>query len=373
MVQFRCGHAKANQWQEAAQSCLMQLGQVTDSDNLGFLYVTDLLAEYLTEILNYVKQHTQVPHWVGTVGIGICSQNQEYFDEPAIAMMVGQFSDHTFQVFTEITEEFKEFARTHQSWCDSKRPMFAVVHGDSRHDQISNLIFQLSERLGEGFLVGGLTSSRHQNLQIADEVIDSGLSGVLFSSAVEVVTCLTQGCSAIGPRHQITESSHNIIIRIDDRPALDVFNEDIGQELAENINKIAGYIFAALPLRGSDTGDYMVRNLIGIDPEHKLLAIGDVVTPGMSIMFTCRDAQTAYKDLLNMLNRLKIRLHGKTPKGGIYYSCLGRGKNLFGKGSKEIKTIQRLLGDFPLVGFFANGEIYHQRLYGYTGVLTLFL
>ena len=39
-------------------------------------------------------------------------------------------------------------------------------------------------------------------------------------------------------------------------------------------------------------------------------------------------------------------------------------------------TVERFrdeLGDFPLVGFFANGEISNNRLYGYTGVLTLFL
>jgi small ligand-binding sensory domain FIST len=117
----------------------------------------------------------------------------------------------------------------------------------------------------------------------------------------------------------------------------------------------------------------MVRNLIGIDPDHKLLAIGDIVNPGMSIMFTRREVKTAYEDLVKMLEKIKGSLKGKVPKGGVYYSCMGRGESLFGKDSAELKTIQKSLGDFPLVGFFANGEIYYQRLYGYTGILTLFL
>ncbi len=287
--------------------------------------------------------------------------------------MLGHFPDDSFSVFTKINDNFEEFSRTHQSWASNKRAMFGIVHGDPRNNAMANLIFQISERLGDGFLVGGLTSSRHQHLQIADTVVEGGLSGVLFSSNMEVMTRLTQGCSPLGPRHQITESSNNIVIRIDGRPALEVLKEDIGKELAQDLNKIAGYIFVGLPIRGSDTGDYVVRNIIGIDPDHKLLAIGDKIDPGMPIMFTRRDAQAAKEDFFKMLNNLKRRLKGRQPKGGVYHSCVGRGAHLFGKKSQEMKTIQKVLGDFPLVGFFANGEIYYQRLYGYTGILSLFL
>jgi small ligand-binding sensory domain FIST len=287
--------------------------------------------------------------------------------------MIGEFPEESFAVFDTISEDFEDFIQTHQSWCDSKQAMLSIVHGDPRNNHIISLIYQMSERLGEGFLVGGLTSSRHQYFQIADKVTEGGLSGVIFSSAVNVTTRLTQGCAAIGPCHQITESSNNVIVRIDDRPALDVFKEDIGPELSNDLNQVAGLIFAALPIRGSDTGDYLVRNLVGIDPERKLLAIGETVNPGTSIMFTRRDAKTAREDLIKMLNVLKKRLNGQTPKGALYYSCMGRGENLFGKDSQELKTIQSVLGDFPVVGFFANGEIYYQRLYGYTGILTFFL
>ena len=77
-------------------------------------------------------------------------------------------------------------------------------------------------------------------------------------------------------------------------------------------------------------------------------------------------------DAVHMLGDLGKRAHGQI-KGGLYYSCLGRGRNQFGEDSEELKMIRDLLGDFPLVGFFANGEISHNRLYGYTGVLTLFV
>jgi small ligand-binding sensory domain FIST len=309
---------------------------------------------------------------VGTVGIGICGGNKEYFDQRAIAMLLTHFPEGTFRVFGSIDENFDDFSLAQRTWCEDKHSIFGVIHADPRNPHIPDLIYQFSEKLGEGFLVGGLTSSRQQYVHIANEIVAGGLSGVLFSSAIPVATRLTQGCSILGKRHYITEASHNIVIRLDGRPALEVFSEDIGEELAEDMDKIAGLIFAGLPVRGSDTGDYVVRNLLGVDPEHQLLAIGQTITAGMTILFTRRDPYAAYEDLVRVLKNLKDNLP-HLPKGGLYYSCLGRGKNLFGNDSQELRAIQTILGDFPLVGFFANGEISHQRLYNYTGVLTVFL
>jgi len=372
MQPFKFGHASHARWQEAAHACLEQIGAVSYEDNLGFLYVTDLLVEELPTIVSYFKQHTAVEHWVGTVGISICSQAKEYMDVPAIAVMLGNFPAHTFEVFTTPGTSFEKFSRTHQAWCKVKKPIFAVVHSDPRQTQLVDLIFEFTERIGDGFLVGGLTSAHGANFpQIADGIIETGLSGVMFTSEISV-TRLTQGCTLIGSRHQITAAQHNILIELDNRPALDVFNEDIGEVLARDLSKIAGYIFAALPILGSDTGDYLIRHLLGIDPENKLILISDIVQTGDSIMFARRDPKIAYEDLIRMLNTLKQEV--KEPiKGGIYFSCLGRGKHMFGQDSQEMKTIQSVLGDFPLVGFFANGEFFHQHLYSHTGVLTLFL
>ena len=74
-----------------------------------------------------------------------------------------------------------------------------------------------------------------------------------------------------------------------------------------------------------------------------------------------------------MLDDLAGALGGKKPKGGLYVSCLARGPNQFDPPDLELTLINKHLGDFPLAGFFANGEISHDRLYAYTGVLTLFI
>jgi len=368
MPDFRYGHAAAQNWKEAAEACIAQLGEGAAS--LGFLYVTDLLSDHLGDILALFRGNTAVPHWVGTVGLGICASGREYLDEPAIAAMVGDFEPDSFRVFSGIASvaDVDNVALK----CGGATPNFAIVHADPYNRHVADLVNKLAGKVESGFLVGGLTSSRRDNLQVADGVVEGGLSGVSFADSVTVATRLTQGCSPIGPKRVITTCQQNVIISLDGRPALDVFKEDIGEAGARDLNRLGGHIFAGLPIAGSDTGDYLVRNLVGIDPANKLVAIGEMVQPGSSVMFCRRDAKTANEDMTRMLESIRKGLYSR-PRGGIYYSCLGRGASLFGPNSEELRMVRDTLGDFPLVGFFCNGEISHNRLYGYTGVLTLFV
>jgi len=368
MAGFRYGHAAADPWRDAVQSCLVQLGQ--GPANLGFLYVSDLLADHMGDILALFRQGTGIQHWVGATGIGICATGQEYLDQPAIVAMAGDFEAGSFNVFSGIGDEGDIDAALLQ--CGNTPANFAIVHADPRNPHVSTLVSVLAQHVESGFLVGGLTSSRGRNIQIADEIVEGGLSGVSFSDGITIATRLTQGCSPIGPRHVITACQRNVIISLDGRPALDVFREDIGEVLARDLNRVGGYIFAGLPIAGSDTGDYLVRNLVGIDPANNLIAIGELVEPGASVLFCRRDRDTARADMARMLESIRQGLYSQ-PRGGVYYSCLGRGAGLFGPDSEELRMISEALGKFPLVGFFCNGEISHNRLYGYTGVLTLFM
>ncbi|MFP5505166.1 MAG: FIST N-terminal domain-containing protein [Gammaproteobacteria bacterium] len=369
---FLIGHAESPNWEKAAESCLQQLGYIPPEANLGFLYVTDNYAGILDLILGHFREETGIQDWVGTVGMGICASGKEYYETSALAVMIGGFPPDSYRVLPPLRDPGLSELFDLRDWLALSPTHFGIVHGDPRNGNTPELIARLAERLPGGYLVGGLTSSRSEEPQIANGIVQGGLSGVVFNARVDVTTGLTQGCSPIAGRHVITECERNIIAKIDDRPALDVFYEDIGEILARDLNRAAGYIFAGLPLPGSDTGDYLVRNLIGVDTKNRLLAIGDLIEPGQALQFCRRDGRTAWEDLQRMLDELKARCT-RPPRGGVYYSCLGRGQNLFGSDSEELRAIRGALGDFPLVGFFANGEISNNRLYGYTGVLTLFL
>ena len=374
-VAFRAGHARADRWEDAVEAALRQLGPIPAGANLGFAYLSDRLAPAAAEILEHLKEATGVREWVGTVGVGVLATGIEYFDEPALAVMLAALPEGEFQVFSGRSRPPPLGARTRSG---AEAAHFAIVHGDPHTDDIPELIEDMSAKVASGYLVGGLSSSRQTTFQLANEVLQGGLSGVVLSSAIDVATRLTQGCSPLRQgadrvpvRHVVTEGERNIIAALDGRPALDVLKEDLGEVAARDLRRAAQAIHAGLPVAGSDTGDYLVRNLVGIDPQHKLIAIGGLVERGMPILFCRRDSAAAHEDLLRMLDSIR-RDFDAPPKGGLYFSCLGRGEHMFGRRSAELGVVRDRLGEFPLVGFFCNGEISHDRLYGYTGVLTLF-
>ncbi len=372
-LNFQYGYATGTEPNELTNVCLRNIHLPPSEHTLGFLYATDALATQLPEIIQQLQDKTGIRHWIGTLGTAIACTQLELYDRPALVIMVGEFPINSFRVLPLTTTKNTLALDNLQPWIADQQACVGIIHGDPTQPDTPILIENLSDTLGGGFFTGGLTSSQNEPLQIADTISSGGISGALFSSHIEIITGHSQGCSTMGGYHTITRSQGNLISTLDNRPALDILKEAAGEVLSRDLNKMGGYIFVGLPVQASDTGDYMVRNLIGIDPERKMIAIGDIARESSAIVFCRRDGNTAREDMLKMLNSLKKRSEGKVIAGGVYHSCLGRGRHQFGDDSAELKLISHVLGDFPLVGFFANGEIFHNRIYAYTGVLTLFL
>ncbi|MEA3410803.1 MAG: FIST C-terminal domain-containing protein [Pseudomonadota bacterium] len=346
---------------------------VPDSVNLGFIYFDGSLTSGIDGILDQLRAETPIDRWVGSVATGVIGNGVESYGQPAISVLVADFEPDSFLLLPTVSDDLSGFLDASRSWRERNLSSFGVVHGDPRNSRVPRLISGLSAGMEGGFLVGGLSSSEDEDLiQIAGDRTMNGLSGVLFSGSVPVVTGVTQGCTLFGHRHEVTGADAHIITRLDGRPALDVLNEEVGDVLARDPRRMAGYIFAALHIPGSDTGDFLVRNLLGIDPDNGALAVGDHLQEGAQLQFAKRDADTAREDLRRMLGNVGARIKGQ-PKGALYFSCLGRGQSLFGPDSAELALVREALGDLPLAGFYANGEISHNRLYGYTGVLAVFL
>ncbi len=352
-------------------ACLEALGELGDGANLGFIYATDVLADDLGWIVDRFRQSTGVERWVGTVGMGVVANGVEFYGRPALSCLTVSLPPDSFRLFSPVVTSLDPFCAEHAGWIDSQHPGLGIVHGDPRNHDIAEIIEDVSEA-ASAFLVGGLSSSRGENPQVAGDLGEGGLSGVFLAGDRTAVTGLTQGCSPIGALHRVTDGEDTIVKTIDDRPALDVLREDIGELLARDLSRIGGYIYVSFPIAASDTGDYLVRNIIGIDEARGWIQVGDLVTRGMALSFCRRDSEAALEDLRRMLADLTLRA-GKPAKAALYYSCIARGQHLFGPNAEEMAEIRRQLGDIPLTGFFANGEISNNRLYGYTGVLTLLI
>lgn len=372
MQAFCAAQAAGNDWRTACRACVEQLSDLPAGANLGFVYASEPLSHALDLIVGQMRDATGVAEWVGTGGAAVCGTAREY-SGGALAVLVAALPAGSFHMFDRFDPAEHGIAPAVRGWRRANGAAFGVVHGDARQAHLPDTLARLADG-NDLFLVGGLSASPNNPVHIAGAPTEGGLSGVLLDSAqVSLVTGLSQGCTPIGPVHEVTGSRGSWLTGLDGRPALEVLQEEIGDILARRPGRIGGFIHAALPVQGSDIGDYLVRNLLGIDTSGGALAIGSALRRGDRLMFVKRDGAAARADLRRMLDEVRTRTAGRRIRGALYHACIARGANMFGPGSGELRMIEEALGPVPLAGFFADGEIYHNRLYAYTGVLTLFV
>ncbi|MEP6790152.1 MAG: FIST N-terminal domain-containing protein [Ramlibacter sp.] len=420
MKLFPYGHATHPQWIMAAGLVLAQLrAQIALHDyagnaTLGLLYITDHYTADAQDILDHLSAELpEITDWAGTVGVGIASNNVEYFDEPAMAVMLCAVPSHQYRVFSGVAPLAVGDGMGFE-------PYTALVHADGGTPDVADLIGEMAGRTATGYLFGGLSSGRGDTVQFAvggngnikgqgaaGGVFRGGLSGVAFGEDVALVSRVTQGCQPIAPQRVITACEGHVLHELDGEPALDVLLRDLGISLDEpeaamarlratlvGLTEVGG---DAVGRTGNFGADVIVRHIIGLDPARKGVAIARQVSEGMRMAFCQRNAQAARADLVRICAEIREELEPEelplaavtaasgmadahpSPgsaagriTGAIYVSCAGRGGPHFGGPSAELQIVRHALGDVPLVGFFAGGEIARDHLYGYTGVLTVF-
>ena len=339
---------------------------------LGILYTAESFAPHLEEIAAALRERTGVPDWVSAAGYGVIASGEEHYGVPGAAALVIDLPRDGYRLFAGGREIGTSLASRESEWIAEAGMPLALAHVDPRDPEAMEAVEALAAGTG-AFLVGGLTAASGQITHRAGEATGC-LSGVALSpAALEIATALSQGCTPLGPARTVTRGRDNLLFELDGRPALDAFVEDIGEDLASDLHRVGGLVFAAIPVEGSDTADYTVRNLVGIDPTNKVVAIADAVPAGGKVLFCRRDRDSAVVDMRRMTADLKRRVGNRPIRGGLYVSCAARGPNQFADPESETRLIRDALGEFPMVGFFANGELNRDRIYAYTGVLTLFL
>ncbi len=390
----------------------LALPEYANAPPLGLLYITDAYAHDAQDILDYLSAELpEVTDWAGTVGVGIAANNVEYFDEPAMCVMLCDVSSEHFKVFSGVAP------LVHATGNNPFIAHTALVHADAQTPDVTELIAELASRTESGYVFGGLASSRSEVVQFASGsdgnmagqgkaggVFSGGLSGVAFDAEVALISRVTQGCIPVAPVHTVTACENHLVTQLDGEPALDVLVRDLNIDLANPqpaLAKVRATLVGLAHAKDASikrTGDFdeavLVRHIIGLDPARKAVAIAQAVEVGTQLTFCQRNAAAARADLMRIGAEIREALEpeemtaelagamntdldnqphlARRMAGAIYVSCAGRGGPHFGSPSAELNIVRRALGDVPLVGFFAGGEIAHQNLYGYTGVLTVF-
>ena len=210
-------------------------------------------------------------------------------------------------------------------------------------------------------------------------VTSNAVAGMYLDGAFQLQIEITQGCQPISDPMVITKAERNLIYEINRRPALEVFAGLLKGPLAEDLRRALMVLFVGLPadrlINSVAPGKYLVRNIIGIDPDKGILGVAEEVSEGESMIFAMRDGQRARDDLNQMLQRQVNNLGGRTPAFGFYFNCCARGSSLYGFPGIDSAYIRQTLGDFPLIGMFGGYELAplgrSNHLFAYTGVLAL--
>ena len=400
----------------------MALPDYASAPSLGLLYITDHYAGEAQELLEYLSAELpEVTDWAGTVGVGVSANNVEYFDEPAMSLLLCDLGPDQYRVFSGVAPLS---ASGRASGGDGFVAHTALVHADGATPELADLVSEVAERTASGYVFGGLAASRSVSVQFAlssagnlrgqgaaSGVFHGGLSGVAFDRSVAMVSRVTQGAQPVDRTRTVTAADGNLVLSLDDEPALDVLLRelDISLDVPERaMPRLRATLVGLTPpddqpgagvappqRRGEFGAEVLVRHLIGLDPGRRGVAIADLAPVGTRLAFCERNAQAARADLMRVCAEVREELEpeelslplatalvaseqeaaphpARRIAGAVYVSCSGRGGPHFGSPSAELQIVRRALGDVPLVGFFAGGEIAHHRVYGYTGVLTVF-
>jgi small ligand-binding sensory domain FIST len=232
--------------------------------------------------------------------------------------------------------------------------------------------------------VGGLASGGRQPganaLFLDGDVHGQGAIGLAISGDIAVETIVAQGCRPIGHPFVITRCEHNIVRELSGRSPIAVL-----RELFESLSPSDRMLFrtalhVGIEMRTGQVeykaGDFLIRNLAGVDPESGAMAIGAVARRYQALQFHVRDARAAADDLAACLDRYRAESNRARPAGALLFSCLGRGEHLYGRPNHDSDLFRERIGPVAVGGFFCNGEIGPVGgttfVHGYTSSFALF-
>ena len=342
-------------------------------------------APHSQSLLSTLTRVTRSDRIVGSSGAGILTGDGEIEGQHGLAVLVlasDQMQSRPF-LFEPLRERDEEVGAEIAQMVGADQRSLLALFPDTYNGQPHQLLHSIEEKIGFVPVVGAGSTENgvaQATYQICGEKCQSNsVAGLQLSGSFEAVIDITQGCQPITEPMVITKAERNLIHEIDDRPALEVFAKLLKGPLAEDLRRALMFIFVGLP-PGPDRdtivpGQYLVRNIIGLDPAKGIIGVADQVKEGQSMIFTLRDGQRAREDLNQMLERQARKLEGRKPAFGLYFNCCARGNSLYGMPGIDTAYIQQALGGFPLLGTFGGYELAplgaKNHLFAYTGVLAL--
>jgi small ligand-binding sensory domain FIST len=363
-------------------------GSSGEAFDLGFLFFTSHHAEAAREAAVAIRERTGVRHLIGCSGESIIGGGREVEREPAMALWLGSMPGvrlRPFRIECRETPDGFCFPFSPEDLFDEVAPGSALLFlGESFSMPGDQYLRRFNEDHPGIPVIGGMASGARapgENVLLVDGCeVREGAVGVLLSGRVRVSAIVSQGCRPVGEPLVVTECDRNAILKLGGRPAL-----VRTQEVFSNLPEADRRLFQSAPHVGIamtenrlrfGPGDFLIRNLVGVDQARGAIFVSDNLRLGQTIQFHVRDGDAADADLRDLLRRERARPGAGPSRGALLFSCNGRGTRMFGGPDHDVAALHEELGPIPVAGFFAHGELGpvgdRNHLHGFTASIALF-
>ncbi len=374
----------------AVQQCFGEINRALDGcqPDLLLLFASDHHADDYSAVPQEVRQYFASTRFLGCSGGGVVGGGREVEHSPALSMTAAVLPGVRIEPFHLDSDESDRLIEHAAGWhrrldVDATSPAHFVLLADPFSCDARGLLASLDTVYPDSRKVGGLASGASRPgdnaLFIDDEVWTEGVAGLMLNGDIAMDTIVAQGCRPIGPPLFITSAVRNRILELDGRRPTELLSE-LYEELSVADQKLFRHsLFIGVVMTEGRSeyshGDFLVRNLVGVEPDTGVISVSELLEPGQVVQFHLRDADSSAEDLEMLLRDYKTR-NGATPDGALLFSCLGRGETLYGQPDHDSRMINAQLGDIPIGGFFCNGEIgpvdRRTFVHGYTSSIALF-
>lgn len=362
--------------------------------DLGFVFISAAYTSEYPRLIPLLQEQLPNTTLIGCGGGGIIGMNrqfhqvQEYEGVAALSLVLAHLPGVEINPFHVTAEQFPDLDSPPSAWIEllgvspEDRPQFILL-SDPASSGVSELLQGIDYAYPGSVTVGGLASGSQVpgriGLFCGQKLHRSGTVGLALSGNIVLDTIVAQGCRPIGEPYHVSACERNILLALDEHPPLEVLR-DVISSLSDEDRQLAEHSLFVGVVRDEfkqnlEQGDFLIRNLLGVDPKVGAIAIADLVRPGQRIQFHLRDAETSAEDLEWLLQRYQQTHSDASASGALMFSCLGRGEMLYGKPNFDSQLFSKYIQNIPIGGFFCNGEIGpvggNTFLHGYTSVFAI--
>lgn len=386
MIHVGVGHSHDISTADAAEhATLMAMSNagIAKAD-IAIVFATINYQTEYEQLYQAVQANSSCDELIGCSGMSVLTSGGEFEEEPAIAVMVlrsEQLSAVSFSAQGTESEVGEQIQENIQSALQDDSLL--IIFPDIRAVNPAELVKQIGSDGTALPVVGAAVSGDATGAQMYHwkdaQATEGGATGVLLSGNFNTEIGVAQGCQPIGKPREVTKVDGQIIFELDGEPALENFKGTLQLLTQDDIRRSGGTVFVGIAMddtnKNPTRGDFLIRNLVGINEQHAALAISEEVKTGQLVQFHLRNPAAAAEEIQAIVGQLAEKTREQPPAFGLYFNCLGRGKGLYGVTNHDINIIQEQFPGLPVIGFFGNSEFApiggQNFAHAYTGVFVL--